>query len=175
MASESQRTQARGFLRLLIRALDALATFCMAFAGVLLVTLIVIFGWLVYGRYILNDTPTWVEQASLLIVVWVTFLGAAVGVWRNTHLSIDFIREAMPALPRTVLRLVAELSLAGFGVVLCWQGWLLTASLARRVMPMIGISESWRAAPLVVSGALMALFAFTRLFLAIRSLRAEET
>ena len=36
--------------------------------GVALVVLTVIFGWLVFGRYVLNATPTWVEQVSLLLV-----------------------------------------------------------------------------------------------------------
>ncbi|MEO0362500.1 MAG: TRAP transporter small permease, partial [Pseudomonadota bacterium] len=50
------------------RALDGLAALAMALASALLVVLIVIFGWLVYGRYVLNATPTWVEQSALLIV-----------------------------------------------------------------------------------------------------------
>ena len=75
------------------RGLDLVAQIATAVASVMIVTLIVIFGWLVYGRYILNATPTWVEQAALLMVVWITFLGAAVGVRRGTHLSVDFIRR----------------------------------------------------------------------------------
>ena len=38
-------------------------------AGIAMVTLIVIFGWLVFGRYVLNSTPTWVEQVSLLLII----------------------------------------------------------------------------------------------------------
>ena len=78
------------------RVLAALAQTCLVIAGVQLVTLISIFGWLVWGRYVLNDTPTWVEQLALLLVVWITFLGAAAGVWNKSHLSIDFVREMMP-------------------------------------------------------------------------------
>ena len=33
-----------------------------------LVILVVTFGWLVFGRYVLNVTPTWVEQVALLLV-----------------------------------------------------------------------------------------------------------
>lgn len=153
----------------LTRALDGLARACMAGAGVLLVALIAIFGWLVFGRYVLNDTPTWVEQVALLIVVWVTFIGAAVGVWRGTHLSIDFVREAMPARARDSLRLTTDAGLVVFGGVMAWQGWILSASLARRVMPMIGISESWRAMPVALSGALIVLFAGARLAIALTS------
>ena len=51
------------------RVLAALAQTCLVIAGVQLVTLISIFGWLVWGRYVLNDTPTWVEQLALLLVM----------------------------------------------------------------------------------------------------------
>ena len=84
--------------------LDGLAQLCIIVSGILLVFLIVSFGWLVFGRYVLNDTPTWVEQSALLIVVYITCLGAAAGVRHNSHLSIDFVREGLPAFPREVMR-----------------------------------------------------------------------
>lgn len=143
---------------LLERLLDRLASLCLLVAGVLLVCLIVIFGWLVFGRYVLNDTPTWVEQASLVLVVYVTFLGAAVGVHRKSHLSIDFLREAMPRGPRTALRILADAAMIVFGGFMVWQGWGLVSGNLHRAIPMIGVSESWRAAPLVACGALIIVF-----------------
>ena len=151
------------------RHLDRLADVCLLVSGVLLVLLIVIFGWLVFGRYVLNSTPTWVEQASLLIVVYVTFLGAAVGVRRGGHLSIDFIREAMPPLPRRILHVVADVALAVFGGFMAWQGWHLVATNLNREVPLLGLSESWRAAPLAIGGALIVVFVASGLY---RRLRA---
>lgn len=144
---------------LLDRILDRLAGLCILVAGISQVCLIVMFGWLVFGRYILNDTPTWVEQLSLLLVVYITFLGAAAGVHHGTHLSIDFIREAFPSVPRQVMRYLADITVLIFGTFMAWQGWVLVLSNTRRMIPMIGMTESWRAAPLAICGALMALFA----------------
>lgn len=140
------------------RFLDGIASLAMAFASVLMVTLIVIFGWLVYGRYVVNATPTWVEQAALLIVVWIAFLGAAVGIRRKTHLSVDFIREAMPPAWRRLCILFAVLALLFFGAVMAWQGYVMYERTARRVIPLLGISEGWRAVPVSLSGAMIALF-----------------
>lgn len=138
--------------------LDGIAHLCIIVSGVLLVFLIVTFGWLVFGRYVLNNTPTWVEQSSLLIVVYITCLGAAAGVRKNTHLSIDFVREGLPALPRDVMRYVSDLFVVTFGVFMAWQGWILVMDNLSRPIPMIGLSESWRAAPLAICGGLMVLF-----------------
>ena len=150
------------------KGLDALAMAMTAIASVLMVVLIAIFGWLVYGRYILNATPTWVEQVALLSVVWITFLGAAVGIRRGTHLSVDFIRDAAPVPIRWSGLLFCALALVFFGVMLAWQGVEMFERTARREIPLLGISEGWRAVPVVIGGAAIALYALddaVRLFL----------
>lgn len=73
--------------------LDLLARICVLLAGIAIVVMTVIFAWLVFGRYVLNDTPTWVEQVSLLLVMVIAFLGAAAGVHNHTHLSVVVFRN----------------------------------------------------------------------------------
>ena len=143
---------------LLDRFLDGIAHFCIIVAGVLMVFMVITFGWLVFGRYVLNDTPTWVEQSSLVIVVYITCLGAAAGVRNNSHLNIDFIREGLPALPREIMRYIADLFVVFFGFFMAWQGWYLVMENLSRPIPIIGFSESWRATPLVICGVLMVVF-----------------
>lgn len=146
------------------RGLDALAQIATALASVMIVALIVIFGWLVYGRYVLNATPTWVEQAALLLVVWITFLGAAVGVRRRTHLAVDFIRDAAPATVRRLALIFCSLALIFFGAMLAWQGYVMFERTVRRAIPLLGISEGWRAVPVVIGGVMIFLFALDELF-----------
>lgn len=140
------------------RALHAVATICMGIAGAQLVLLIVIFGWLVWGRYVLNDTPTWVEQLSLVLVVWITFLGGAVGVWTKSHLSVDFMREMMPAAIATPLRWVSLIGVLAFSVALTIYGAELTMNTWARRIPMLGVAEGLRALPMAICGALSTLF-----------------
>ncbi|MEL6622077.1 MAG: TRAP transporter small permease, partial [Pseudomonadota bacterium] len=51
-------------LRIMDAAFDLICRLCMLLAGLALVVMTVIFAWLVFGRYVLNDTPTWAEQVS---------------------------------------------------------------------------------------------------------------
>ena len=55
------------------RLLDLFSHINTIITGVALVVMTAIFGWLVFGRYVLNSTPTWVEQVSLLLVVYIGF------------------------------------------------------------------------------------------------------
>lgn len=150
--------------------LDVIALICKILTGVALVVLTVIFGWLVFGRYVLNATPTWVEQVALLLVMLIAFLGAAVGVHENTHLSVSFLRTALPARVRTVFVVITDVTMAGFGLLMFLYGWQLTAFKWGSLIPLIQVPEGLRSLPLTVGGALILLFSIghlIRLFLGV--------
>ncbi len=163
MDIEPQRRSNGGAAGPIDRALDAIARLGTAVSSVLLVTLIVIFGWLVWGRYVMNDTPTWVEQAALMIVSWIVFISAAVGVREHTHLRIEFIRDLFPDPIRITLEYVADVLMLAFGAVMLWQGLGLLGPNWSRAVPMLGISESWRFLAFCVCGGLIVVFCLARI------------
>lgn len=140
------------------RLLDGIAWFCMLAAGLGLVFIVASYGWLVFSRYILNDTPTWIGQLSLLMIVWVVFLGTAVGVYRHTHLSIEFMRDMLPWLPRLIIQLIADILIIVFGAFLAWQGWIFTLQ-SNQSLQMLGITAAWRTVPTMICGILIIIFA----------------
>lgn len=144
------------------RGLQALSKICILLSSCALVVLITIFGWLVFGRYVLNATPTWVEQLALLLVCYIAFLGSAAGVHENTHLGVTFIRESMPAPIRRFLRAVVDLTLAGFGLVMLISCAELVQFGWSTKLPMLNIPEGIRTLPAAICGGLMFLFAGAR-------------
>lgn len=140
------------------RGLDLLTQLCILIAGISLVFIVISFGWMVYGRYVLNDTPTWIGQLALLLIIYVVCLGTAAGVHRHTHLSIDFVRNSFPPVIRETLHFISELMVTAFGVIMAWQGWVLTVSNAGHRLAMLNINASWKAMPLVWCGALIVIF-----------------
>ncbi|ASJ73039.1 TRAP transporter small permease [Granulosicoccus antarcticus] len=147
---------------LTVKVLQKLRDVCVLISSISLVVLILTFAWLVFGRYVLNQTPTWVEQLALVLVVWITFLGAGAGVHDDTHLGVSFIREAMPPKIRHVLRITCEVTMAVFGLVMlvaCTElvqfGW-------STKLPMLNIPEGIRTLPAAIAGGLIFLFATER-------------
>lgn len=65
------------FIQRLEQVLDWVRSLCIFVSSIALVVLVTTFGWLVFGRYVLNVTPTWVEQLALLLICYIAFLGAA--------------------------------------------------------------------------------------------------
>ena len=45
--------------------------------------------WQIFGRYVLNQSPSWTEPASLLLMSWFILLGSAVGVREGNHLGFE--------------------------------------------------------------------------------------
>ncbi len=119
----------------------------------------------VYGRYVLNATPTWVEQAALLLllVMVIAFLGAAVGVHENSHLAVNMLRTTGPPRLHAVLVVLTDLLLAGFGALMFWFGLKLTIFKWGSMIPLIQIPEGLRSPPLTVGGALILLFSLSHL------------
>lgn len=139
--------------------LDRIADLCRVLTGTALVLLTVIFGWLVFGRYVLNATPTWVEQLALLLVMTIAFLGAAVGVHENTHLAVAVFRNSSPRWLRTLFVVLTDGVMGGFGFLMLAYGGQLTLFKWGSLIPLIQLPEGLRSLPLTISGALIMLFA----------------
>jgi len=71
----------------------------------------------VIGRYVFGDTILSADELQIFIMVFMTFLGAAVVAWRKQHLRMDVLVNALPQPVRRLIR-IAELAvivvLAGF-------------------------------------------------------------
>jgi len=91
-----------------VLALAFIAAVCLNFANVL-------------DRYILADSILGADELQVFIMVWITFLAAAVVAWRGKHLRMDALTSYMPERFRSTLR-AAEfallLVLAGLAFVL---------------------------------------------------------
>ncbi|HSP48917.1 MAG TPA: TRAP transporter small permease [Pseudolabrys sp.] len=63
----------------------------------------------VVGRYGFGTTLLSADELQIFIMVFMTFLGAAVVAWRNQHLRMDVLVNALPSLVRRLIK-IAELA-----------------------------------------------------------------
>jgi len=159
----SESPEPSAFLRGLDKVLDLSSKICLILAGTALVAMTLMFAWLVYGRYVMNDTPTWVEQYSHLLIMVIAFLGAAVGVRQDTHLSVVIFRSIVPSWVRTFFVFVTDILMAGFGGMMFWYGLELTKFKWSSLIPLIQVPEGLRSLPLTICGALVFLFSISHL------------
>lgn len=145
---------------------------CRIITGVALVAMTLLLGYQVFGRYVLNDTPTWVDPLSLLLVMLIAFLGAGIGVYENTHLSVVILRKMVSDKLRSVFVIITDLSMAAFGGVLLWYGAQLTMFKWKTLIPLIHLPEGLRTLPLTICGGMILVFALGHL---VRHLIGRDT
>lgn len=145
------------------QVLDTICRISTMITGVALVVLTVIFGWLVFGRYVLNSTPTWVEQVSLLLVSLIGFLGASIGVHQKTHLRVSYFGDVSPRPVRRAFEFVSHVALAFFGAVMMVNSYKLAVFKWSADIPLIHIPEGLRAIPIMLCGAFTMLYSIGHL------------
>jgi TRAP-type C4-dicarboxylate transport system permease small subunit len=156
---------------MLARFTAPLARACMFVAVAGLVGIVGVVATQVFGRYVLNDTPVWAESTALVLVLYVTLLGAAVGVRDAGHIGMESLLVLVPERIRNRMELLIHALVAVFGAIMSWNGAILAESVAPYKIPTLGISEAFNQAPLVISGALIVLFSIEHI---IALLRGEE-
>jgi len=156
---------------MLTRFTAPLARACMFVAVAGLVGIVGVVAIQVFGRYVMNDTPVWAESTALVLVLYVTLLGAAVGVRDAGHIGMESLLVLVSERIRNRIELLIHALVATFGAIMSWNGAILAESVAPYKIPTLGISEAFNQAPLVISGALIVLFSIEHI---IALLRGEE-
>jgi TRAP-type transport system small permease protein len=152
----------------LTRLNAVLARFAMFLAVFGLWTIVGLVSWQVFGRYVLNDTPTWAESLTLVVILYVALIGAAVGVRDAGHIGMESLLILVPDEIRRRIEIVIFVFVGLFGAMMLYYGWGLTAGVISYKIPTLGISEGWHYAPLLVSGLLITLFSIEHVIALIR-------
>lgn len=150
-------------IRALTATCDLLAGAVKIACALAILAMIAMAGWQVWGRFVLNDTPTWTTSVTLLTILYTVFLAAAVGLREDRHLSVTLLRDVLPPGAQGWLDRGVALALAGFGAAMIWGGWMLIDRTGGNPIPLLGISQGWTYAPLPISGGLTILFCLERL------------
>lgn len=142
-----------------------------AVSGLLLIVITV--GWQVFGRYVLNNPPTWAESFALLLILYVTLIAAAVGVRDAGHIGMESLLILVPDRVRVAIERVIHVLIALFGVAMVWNGALLGQSVMNYKISGLGLSEGLRYVPLVISGSFIVLFSIEHIIASLRNLEVE--
>ena len=127
----------------------------------------------VIGRYIFNDTPTWAESGAVLLVLYVTMLGMAVGVRDAGHIGLESFLVLAPEWLRLKLEILIHVLVLIFGVVMAWNCGVLAESVMDYKIPTLGISEAFKYVPPAVAGLLVSLFSIEHIIALVRGTEVE--
>jgi TRAP-type C4-dicarboxylate transport system permease small subunit len=78
--------------------------------------------WQVVARYVLGEPSSFTDELSRFVLIWIGLLGAAHGVGRRMHLSMNLLTARMTAPRRERLAVVVDLLVALFAVAVMVVG-----------------------------------------------------
>jgi TRAP-type C4-dicarboxylate transport system permease small subunit len=136
----------------------ALSKLCLMLAVAGLIGVILCVQWQVFGRYIMNDTPTWAEALALLLVLFVTAFGLAVGVRDSGHIGLESMVALLPDAWRHRIEILIHALVGTFGGFMVYGGWIWAAAKWNEKKPMLPVPDGIDYVPLIIAGVLIVLF-----------------
>jgi TRAP-type C4-dicarboxylate transport system permease small subunit len=156
------------------RPLDRLAHVATLVAAAALAGLVVVQGWQVFARYVMNDSPSWTEPATVLLLSTAMSFAAAAGVHLQRHFSFNLLAESAGPRPRRAMAVASQaviMLIGAFLAVGAMRLWLDGLDVRMAGAP---LSQGSAFLPLSLGGALMVVFGLARLQALLRTPRDGE-
>jgi len=124
-------------------------------AAVLLASMTIIVFLQVLFRYVLNHPLDWSEELGSFAFVWMSLLGASIGLKRNEHPRLDLIVNLFPSKAQRLIAGLYNLAILFLLVVLFIYGAKLTVTMKSQLTAALQYSVSFVYAVLPISAAIM--------------------
>lgn len=107
----------------------------------------------------------WMQEIALLGYVWAIFLGAAIGIRRGTHFTIDILIAGFKGVARKVIELFDEVVTTGFIIAFAYYSAKYLSLSVHRMSQPSGICLGFFTASMTVGSLCMLLFCIERFIL----------
>jgi len=128
----------------------------------------------VFTRYMLDLVPSWSEEIPRYMLVWITYLGAALCVHYQEHISLDIFYKLLPVRVQQVGRLALNLMVGGVGTIMVVYGVALLRQFGEDMMESIPVTNFWLYLAMPVSGLLIVLYVILEVWRDILGLNGPE-
>lgn len=128
----------------------------------------------VFTRYILNFVPSWSEEVPRYLLVWITYLGAALAVNYKEHISLDIFFNLMPIRGRQIGHLILTLLIAVVGAIMFVYGIGLVQQFGDDLMESIPVKNFWLYIAMPISGGLIILYVIRQVWKRILGVGGRE-
>ena len=130
----------------------------------------IVFAQVVF-RFVLRASLPWSEEASRYIMVWLSMLGASIGLRRKGHIGVEALTMLFPKTLQRATSVFGSLVTVFFCCGLIFYGVRLLRVVYAQESPAMEISMALPYGALVAGGALMLFYALESV---LRQLRGEE-
>ena len=148
------------------KAMQALYVACIALSGVALVAITLMIPSGVFMRYAMNDPLQWPEPASVIMMVFFSFVGGAAVYRANAQIAVEALMRAVAPPVRSAMQwgvhacmLLIAAFMLGYGVHLCQ----ITSGNSMAEFPWLSVGIVYM--PIPIAGLLTLLFIVEKIWL----------
>ena len=165
----------RSLVPALRRLMDLLYAMCVVIAGTALVLISAVIPWAVYTRYVLNRAASWPEPMAVLLMIVLTFFGAAACYRVGLHMRVSFFVSLLPERLQRAGALLVELLMGLVALFMVdWGIKLVAATWHNSIADFPDLSVGVTYLPIPLGGAVLLLFIIERLAIGPPSTPAVE-
>ncbi len=134
-------------------------------AGLLMLAMVLVVTVQLIARNFLRASTPWTEDSAKLLLVWMTFIGAPVVLYKGEHLMVDLIYSHLRGWRKHAVDLLMVLIGNAFCIIVIRLGLSLCTNriILRSVTAAAGIPRVWMFSALPTGGILMLLVAANHL------------
>ena len=109
-------------LDIITRIKSFLDKFLFSICIVIMTVLVIDVSWQVLSRYLVGEPSLYTDELARFLMVWLTFLGGAYMFGSDSHLSVNSLRDMMPAKMQNAIFIFTYLLIGGFAVLVMIMG-----------------------------------------------------
>lgn len=146
------------------KILDGLNLLTEYVVSLLLVIMVVVVFLQVIFRFVLQASLPWSEELSRYVMVWIAFLGAAIGIRRKSHIGVEALVMLFPREWQRRAGFLVSILSAVFFAFLVQYGTLILKTVRFQLSPAMELSMAIPYGAILVGGALMFLYSLYNAF-----------
>ena len=130
--NEYMQTVKGWFYRLLevVLVLSMVVMFVLVFINVML-------------RIFFNSGIDFAEEVPRFAFIWMTFVGAVIGMHRHTHLGVDMVVAALPVLGRKICWGISQAVMTVCSLYMLYGTWMQHEIISSNASPVLQMSMLW--------------------------------
>lgn len=146
-------------MKLLEKSINGLHKGVVAIQASLLGLLLLMVVYQIFARWIeFIPRALWTEEMSRFLLIWVIFLGAAIGVRERTHFIVEVLGDSKSRVVNLIWQGFIVSMEVGFCAIFLFRGYTYAEVLLWDISDVAQISMLWVAASIPIFGALSLLY-----------------
>lgn len=134
------------------------------FIGLLIATLVISVATGVFFRYALQQSLHWATEVPNVLLIWIVFMGSVVAFIEKKHIAFTALVNQMPFVGRRIMRVVAEVIVLVFLVVIVIWGYQVVERSMLSLSDALKIPRGYFYICLPLSAALMSIVSLANLY-----------